>query len=64
MPKSVSSTSNITVASVSASQQPANIDLNDLLGANQAFLPEFDAVKQAELIDSYCNKIGGECSCC
>ncbi len=46
-----------------ACQQSTNIDLSDLLGANQAFLPEFDAAKQAELIDAYCNKIGGECTC-
>jgi hypothetical protein len=56
--------STFTDASLPASQQSTNIDLSDLLGANQAFLPDYDASKQAELIDAYCNKIGGECTCC
>jgi hypothetical protein len=40
------------------------IDVSDLLGVNQAFLPEHDAARQAELIDAHCNKIGTECCCC
>jgi hypothetical protein len=40
------------------------IDVSDLLGVNQAFLPEYDAARQAELIDANCNKIGTECCCC
>lgn len=40
------------------------IDFSDLLGVNQAFLPEHDAARQAELIDANCNKIGSESCCC
>ncbi|ATQ68817.1 MULTISPECIES: hypothetical protein [Methylosinus] len=40
------------------------IDVSDLLGVNQAFLPEYDEALQAELIDANCNKIGTECCCC
>lgn len=41
------------------------IDVSDLLGVNQAFLPDGDSARQAALIDAYCNKIGNAgCECC
>lgn len=55
---------NIGATAEPAKLEDVTIDVSDLLGANQAFLPEYDASKQAELIDAYCNKIGAECSCC
>lgn len=47
-----------------SNQAGVKIDVSDLLGVNQAFLPEYDAALQAELIDANCNKIGTECCCC
>jgi len=47
----------------SAAQPAPKIDFSDLLGVNQAFLPEADPARQAELIDAICNKIGNECCC-
>ncbi|HEY5409953.1 MAG TPA: hypothetical protein VIJ94_04420 [Caulobacteraceae bacterium] len=36
------------------------LDLTGLLGADRVFDAAGDALKQAELIDANCNKIGGE----
>ena len=36
------------------------LDLTGLLGADQVFDPAGDPLKQAELIDANCNKIGSE----
>ncbi len=60
MKKHMENTVSVTVLSEPASNQSVSIDLSDLLGANQAFLAEYDPAKQADLIDAYCNKIGGE----
>jgi hypothetical protein len=54
---------NADAESEAAPSVQVTIDVSDLLGANQAFLPEYDAKKQSELIDAYCNKIGSECCC-
>ena len=55
-----------TAKTTEAPEAPADIkiDFSDLLGVNQAFLPVVDPVRQAELIDANCNKIGSECCCC
>jgi hypothetical protein len=39
------------------------LDLTGLLGANQVFDAAGDPLKQAELIDANCNKVGAE-GCC
>ncbi len=39
------------------------LDLTGLLGAGQVFDAAGDLLRQAELIDANCNKIGGE-GCC
>lgn len=41
-------------------QNPESLDCSELLGANAAFLPHYDAILHAELVNAYCNKIGGE----
>ncbi len=40
------------------------LDLTGLLGTDQVFDAAGDALKQAQLIDANCNKVGGEGCCC
>ncbi len=40
------------------------LDFNSLLGAHQVFDAAGDTLKQAQLIDANCNKIGLGESCC
>lgn len=61
-PRSTRDTVN-AMTEATKSKTELKIDVSDLLGVNQAFLPEHDAARQAELIDAYCNKIGTECCC-
>ena len=49
-------------SSAGAVPSDLRVDVSDLLGANQAFLPDGDPALQADLIDAYCNKIGAECN--